>query len=100
MPYRHRLAVPKSPTDEPGRCGRSRDPSPARGRGTGATGTAYINSAGQVVAITVTGATNYTSAPTVTITGGGGSGATATAAITDAGDLPPTAPNDDTKAEE
>jgi len=49
------------------------------GGGSGATGTAVVNAAGQVVAVNLTpvtgGGTLYTSAPTVTFSGGGGSGA-------------------------
>jgi hypothetical protein len=68
------------------------------GGGTGAVATVYLGSgatAGQVVAITITGGTGYTTAPLVSITGGGGAGATATATLTDTGDLPANAPNSD-----
>ncbi len=68
------------------------------GGGSGAVATAYLGSgatAGEVVAITITGGTGYTSAPTLMITGGGGAGATATATLTDTGDLPTNSPNSD-----
>ena len=65
------------------------------GGGTGAVGTAIIAN-GQVKSITISEGTGYTSAPTITLTGGGFSvAATATAAITDTGDEPAGAANDD-----
>ena len=62
-----------------------------------ATGIADI-SGGAVIGVTLTSnGSGYTSAPTVTFTGGGFlTAATAMASLTDVGDLPPAAPNDDT----
>jgi hypothetical protein len=64
---------------------------------TQATGIADI-SGGAVIGVTLTSnGSGYTSAPNVTFTGGGFlTAATATASLTDVGDLPPNAPNDDT----
>ncbi len=65
------------------------------GGGAGAVGTAIIAN-GQVTAITISEGTGYTSAPTITLTGGGfTTAATAVAAITDTGDEPANAANDD-----
>ncbi len=66
------------------------------GGGSGAVATAYLDGAGHVASITVSGGTGYTSAPAVMLSGGGfTTAATATASITDTGDLPPNAPNQD-----
>ena len=52
------------------------------GGGSGATGTAVINSSGVITAITINnGGASYTTPPTIAISGGGGSGATASCTV-------------------